>query len=104
MGKARVPARVVIVTALLLSILAPMGRPVTAARSMASTGREAQQLTPDCMVGNPLDQIAPTLRDFGTGGEAYVAQQSTGFRGGEGYRIYSFGFNRGDTDAYTGHP
>lgn len=101
MRKARVLARVAIVAALIGNILGPAAQREATA---ASTETIAQPTTQDCMVRNPLDQIAPTLEDFGRGGEAYIAQHSTGFRGSEGYRIFSFGFNRGDADAYTGHP
>src|SRR5688500_13330129 len=101
MRKARVLARVAIVAALIGNILGPDAQREATA---ASTETIAQPTTQDCMVRNPLDQIAPTLEDFGRGGEAYMAQHSTGFRESEGYRIFSFGFNRGDADAYTGHP
>ena len=76
---------VALVIPLLESILAPTAPQIAFASSAASIETMVQQPPKDCAVRNPLDQIAPTLRDFGTGGQAYVTQHNTGFRGSEGY-------------------
>ena len=54
-----------------------------------------------CRISGPADAYAPTLADFGKGGEPYIFRNDSSYWDGRGY---SFGFRRGDWESAIDNP